>query len=134
MALTIRNYRGRFVELDQPPPLQAVGAIQQAACPCCGRPVKADVEDVANALEATLKEHPHISRDEILGEARFAPIMDARRMFAAELHFNYGWHPHQIAKVLGRDRTSVMHLIGLRATSKVKYATLKVRTLKRLAA
>jgi chromosomal replication initiation ATPase DnaA len=50
--------------------------------------------------------------EELHGSSRYATCVEARRLFARELRDEYKWSYSQIARLLDKDHTSILSLIG----------------------
>jgi len=62
---------------------------------------------------------------EVYGKSRRRPVVEARRHFIQILHHKVGWGSGRISEMLNIDRTSVLHHLGLRKSSKTAYGALK---------
>lgn len=67
----------------------------------------------------------NVSDMDIVGKSRLRPTVKARQEFLRTLHFKFGYSFSYIAHLMQLDLTSVLHHLGMRKTSKVKYDHLK---------
>lgn len=63
---------------------------------------------------------------DVLGKSRLKRIVQARRELIAIMHFKLGYDHYRIAHTLQMDRTSVLHHLGVRKKSTVKYPHLRI--------
>lgn len=66
-----------------------------------------------------------VSDIDVMGKSRLRPIVRARREFLRTLHFKIGYSFSRIAYLTHLDLTSVLHHLGMRKSSKIKYEDLK---------
>lgn len=85
------------------------------------------IEGTIGELLDTICAQYHTTPDEVLSKSRLKNISQARSEFVATLHFKHGYTIPRLSYLMNLDITSVRHMLGLRAKSKVTYADLKKR-------
>lgn len=84
---------------------------------------------LSDRVESVLKgvcERHSLTDFDVLGKSRLKEIVEARRELIAILHFKLNYNHYTIARLLNLDRTSVLHHLGMRKKSPVKYPHLRI--------
>lgn len=66
-------------------------------------------------LRGIVAKHPGATLGQVIGECRMVPVVAARNEVIRTLHAMGGvWTPGKIAKLLGKDETTIQHALGNR--------------------
>lgn len=82
-------------------------------------------EKLERILNGVCERHD-VTDFDVLGKSRLKRIVQARREMIAIMYFKLGYDHYRIAHLLQMDRTSVLHHLGMRKKSTVKYPHLRI--------
>ena len=123
--LTIRHSRVRpvvVIEDVEEQPEEMPVAVEHLPPPPSGRPMI--ISEKLLAAEQEVIDKHGVDIHDVYGSSRLRHIVTARKHLIKLLHHKVRWGPSRIAEALNLDRTSVMHHLGLRKSSKTTYGAL----------
>lgn len=83
-------------------------------------------DSIGSVLKDVALKHD-LTPDELMSKNRTTAIVKARSDFIRTMHFKYRYGVYELADMMVMDRTSIMHVLGLRKNSKEDYSTLRDR-------
>ena len=101
---------------------EKLAAVEHLPPPPSGRPMI--ISEKLLAAEQEVIDKHGVDIHDVYGSSRIRHLVLARRDLIKLLHHKVHWGPSRIAEALNLDRTSVMHHLGLRKSSKTTYGAL----------